>query len=424
VSTGASSTFGDFVTYDFGTIASPGQRFGVARPVGATIAVLGRLLLGTTGTSVTFADDARIISFGGTHGDLSVDADFNGITIAANASSTVTLGANGSNTFLAEDPTNAPFDFIVDGAGTVYSYGDVFDGYRIMTLQSGVSFDGTIIKNGGQITLNGATLDNCQLSGYTGATATAQVVTDDLADISNCAFVAGANGHAIEITAPGTYAFIGNTFSGYGASGSGEAAIYNNSGGLVTINVTDGDTPTITNGSGASTQVNNTKTHTLTGLVNGSEVTYMQKIHDKTDLAITSASGANCTLTSISTDLMVIKNGYYIALYNFGTPANNGIYVATGDGTATSVTLTKQYTPNPSNEGAGATVDLEVELFHAENVTGNETNFGYEYAAGTVVRIQVHHKDYLYLQVDNYTLPSGSTELPVEQVADVNYSNP
>lgn len=75
----------------------------------------------------------------------------------------------------------------------------------------------------------------------------------------------GSTGHAIRITAAGTYTLDGNTFAGYGADGSTSAAIFNDSGGAVTINVTGGgSTPTIRNGSGASTTVNNAVTLTVT----------------------------------------------------------------------------------------------------------------------------------------------------------------
>jgi hypothetical protein len=79
-------------------------------------------------------------------------------------------------------------------------------------------------------------------------------------------------GHGIYITASGTHSFNSITFEGYGANGTTEAAVYNDSGGHVTINVTDGDTPTYRNGSGATTTVNNNVSVTLTGLVNPTEV--------------------------------------------------------------------------------------------------------------------------------------------------------
>ncbi|MBI3290362.1 hypothetical protein HYZ78_03110, partial [Candidatus Microgenomates bacterium] len=80
----------------------------------------------------------------------------------------------------------------------------------------------------------------------------AYITTDDPSDIKNTAFVF-SDGHAIEITATGTFTFEGNTFSGYGADGTTDAAIYNNSGGIVTLNISGGgSTPTIRNGAGAS----------------------------------------------------------------------------------------------------------------------------------------------------------------------------
>lgn len=92
----------------------------------------------------------------------------------------------------------------------------------------------------------------------------AYVTTDDPSDIKNTAFVF-SDGHAIVLTATGTFAFEGNTFSGYGATGTNDAAIYNNSGGSVTINITGGgDTPTYRNGAGASTTINNNITVTVT----------------------------------------------------------------------------------------------------------------------------------------------------------------
>ena len=76
-----------------------------------------------------------------------------------------------------------------------------------------------------------------------------------------------STGHAIRITSTGTYSFIGNSFISFGADGTNSAAIFNDSGGLVTLNITGGgSTPTIRNGAGASTVVNNAVTLTITVL--------------------------------------------------------------------------------------------------------------------------------------------------------------
>jgi hypothetical protein len=100
---------------------------------------------------------------------------------------------------------------------------------------------------------------------------------------TNCTFNgSGTSGHAIRITTPGTYGFSGNQFNAYGGtpgdnltpnSGSTSAAIFNDSGGLVTINISGGgDTPSVRNGAGATTDIVASANVTLTGIVPGTEV--------------------------------------------------------------------------------------------------------------------------------------------------------
>lgn len=88
----------------------------------------------------------------------------------------------------------------------------------------------------------------------------------------NCTFT-GGGGHAIRITSPGTYVFDSNFFTGFGSDGTNNAAIFNDSGGLVTLNIINGgDSPTYRNGTSATTVVNNSVTLSLTGLIADSEV--------------------------------------------------------------------------------------------------------------------------------------------------------
>lgn len=96
--------------------------------------------------------------------------------------------------------------------------------------------------------LNGGGVDGCEL------TSCEPMLTDDTSNISNSNFTSPGTGHAITITATGTFSLEGNTFSGYGANATTDAAIYNNSGGAVTLNLLATDTtPTVRNGAGAST---------------------------------------------------------------------------------------------------------------------------------------------------------------------------
>lgn len=120
------------------------------------------------------------------------------------------------------------------------------------------------------VTQGGAAFDNCIFDSTTDATKA--VLSNNPANITNCQFISSGTKHALELNTAGTYSFVGNTFSGYGANGTTDAAIYNNSGGAITLNITNGDTPTVRNGAGATTTIVSSITVTLTGLKNPSEV--------------------------------------------------------------------------------------------------------------------------------------------------------
>lgn len=89
---------------------------------------------------------------------------------------------------------------------------------------------------------------------------------------SDLSFVSDGTGHAIYITQAGTYTFTNYTYSGYGATATTDAVVYNNSGGLVTLNISGGDSPSYRNGASATTSVVDSVTFTLTGLLATTEV--------------------------------------------------------------------------------------------------------------------------------------------------------
>lgn len=106
------------------------------------------------------------------------------------------------------------------------------------------------------------TINNSRETGATGAILLDATGTSRWARLT---FNRGSSGHAVEITATGTYTFDGHKFNNYGAAETTTAAVYNNSGGAVTINIINGgDTPTVRNGASASTTVNNTVTVKVT----------------------------------------------------------------------------------------------------------------------------------------------------------------
>lgn len=204
------------------------------------------------------------------------DDTFSVATTRANAYAGTAIGLTdasaGETHSLTRQPDIRPDLTIISGLGVFNSVGSTFDSFRNLNLVTGSQFTNTKFLNSGSMDLgNGGVLLNCTIQGATTNDGEAFVHTPNLNNIENCDFKI-SDGHAIELTAAGTFTFIGNDFTGYGAGGSNDAAIFNNSSGAVTINVTDADSPTIRNGLQASTTVNNNVLITLTNLVNPTEV--------------------------------------------------------------------------------------------------------------------------------------------------------
>lgn len=240
-----------------------------------------------------------------------VDEDAAEVRVKASGSDVIDL----SSSVLSTEVRQA---FVIDpasNAGATFNFaGAVFVGWNVTNSVSGVVFNGASFANCHTITLLGGGMEGCSVSGSPAASA---VVTSDPGQISDTVFVAG-DGHAVEITTPGTYAFAGNTFSGYGANGTTDAAVYNNSGGAVTLNITGGgDTPTVRNGTGASTTVNGGATLTLTGLIAGSDIVILDAGTTTERVNVDANAGTtyayNYTATG-NVDIGVFKTGY-VPLY-------------------------------------------------------------------------------------------------------------
>jgi hypothetical protein len=253
----------------------------------------------------------------------------------------------------ADASTSATYDFTrlsVIGAGTI-------------TLNKAITIDRLVINDYSTIDISDATLTNCTIAGapaandslttnastsLTGCTIDVSGVTAgnrwvSVADPSifeDCSFT-GGGGHAIRITTAGTYSFDANMFSGFGADGTDGAAIFNDSGGAVTINITGGgSTPTVKNGTGASTTVQNAVSIVLTNVVVGSRY-YVYNIANP-ELVYGSGVAASETVT-LST------------AYVSDTTVGVRVRHSTSDGSD----LTKRYKPFSTNAqltAAGASV--------------------------------------------------------------------
>ena len=247
----------DFYDADEGTQAN---RFGYATQLAPdTYNLFGTMTIGQSGgstTATTVSDTSRETW---QHGDGLFDAGWTGwLFDLGNASTAITL----SNKTLQGIGSEAVVDTrpvltVTGTAGSLTISSCVISNYASLTLTSAVNLSDSSIVSSEGITQAGAIITSCTFSGSPVSSNEAMItVADGLSNMSGCSFVSGGTGHAIEITTPGTYNWSGHTYSGYGANDTGNAVVYNNSGGLVTLTLVGGAvSPTVRNGTSASTNI-------------------------------------------------------------------------------------------------------------------------------------------------------------------------
>lgn len=141
----------------------------------------------------------------------------------------------------------------------------LLDGINFSSLKNPVSFptdnntghtvESCSFNRCGQIDPGTVYFRGNTISNYSGSTAAVLLDADGTSKWSDLTFNSIGTGHAIEITSSGTYNFDNFDFIDYGLSDTTDAAIYNNSGGSVTINVLGGTTPTARNSIGSTTTI-------------------------------------------------------------------------------------------------------------------------------------------------------------------------
>lgn len=265
----------DFIDFDEGTV---NNRFGYATSFEGVLYFFGQMVIGSASATV-FSDASKTIVFPDglfAQGFSGITVDLQSATTDVDFIQTVFLGKGSSAT-----EETRPQLLVTGTSGNLLADTCTLDSFDTITLTSGATLLDSIISNTKQILLGGGALTGCTIFGADTADGVAFIDTNTLANIATCDFTF-SDGHAIEITATGTYSFVGNKLSGYGgtpgsnlvvSSGSNDAFIYNNSGGLVTINISGGgDTPAIRNGAGATTVVNNDVAVTFDEMKNLTEV--------------------------------------------------------------------------------------------------------------------------------------------------------
>jgi hypothetical protein len=215
--------------------------------------------------------------------------------------------------------------------------GQVITGWKVTNNVSGFVINQATFAGCRRITLNGGGLDSCLINKSIVSPA---VITNNPGNITDCDFTSAGTGHAIEISATGTFTFYGNTFTGYGADTTTNAAIYNNSGGAVTLTI-DGATPTVRNGAGASTTIAApTPTLTISGIPAGGIFTiWDDEVSDDQDLGTALQTTNPTTGSNISYVGTAGNNVVFQFVPNTGDSANYQELNVAGVIPATSQTL-------------------------------------------------------------------------------------
>jgi len=241
-----------------------GNRYGQFQAIDGGYLMQCRLVIGTATSAVYFEDANTQVIIANTK---RVCADFNKLEVN-NASSYVSWTAI---SFLALGTVSrGDFEAVDDADINIDSC--TFTDMGTFLFKSNSAIDNTTFRRCGQVTQNSAEFGGCIFANSYAAIA---LCANDPSKLTDCSWTSTGTGHGIEFTTTGEYTFNGNSFSNYGADETTDAAIYNNSGGLITLNIGGGGdgSPTVRNGSGASTVLcAGLVTLTLTNVFSGSDV--------------------------------------------------------------------------------------------------------------------------------------------------------
>lgn len=308
--TATTSAGGDVVTMQniYDTDSNTTNQWGIVTQSAGLYFGAGKINIGSSGqTNVcNFTDSNQVFVWR----DFPVADGFYAINLVGSGSFATTYQITN---WVVRGQAGQTWDIICGSNSAFKAYSCSLANIRTATLSSTSVIDSCTIASSGTLDVNGATIVSTTFSSHI-ATQLKVDATSDLSSVSDCIFVSGGTGHAIEITTAGTYTFDGLSFSGYGSTGTTNAAIYNNSGGSVTINVSGGGTtPTYRNGTSATTSVVSAASVTLTGLVAGTEVRAYLGTNPAT---ATEIDGIESSGTSFTFSHAVASQQGYIQIFN------------------------------------------------------------------------------------------------------------
>jgi hypothetical protein len=247
---------------------------------------------------------------------------------------TSALGNNGVSITSTSD-VGGSFDSATDTDVTdVFVYGSTFT-----YLTQGISFRDPQewINNSfvscGQINPNNAIMVNSNIVNSVASSALLWNFSGNTnGKLDGCSFLSTGTGHAIELSSstPTAITLSNITFSNYGASGTTNAALYNNSGKSIAVTIAGGTIPTIRNSSGSTTSIiSGLVTITLSNLKANTEIRVYE---DSGGLNGADVDGVDNSTTSFSFSVasskvinIMINNLNYLPadIWGFTVPSSN-----------------------------------------------------------------------------------------------------
>ena len=169
------------------------NKWGIATAIEGGVSVKGHFCIGQnstgTPTSCTFTDSNKLVAFSDTEFS---EVDFSKFSVDHGSSVVNITNCN----FLAIGTNNPGQVIALNASSTVNMNVCNFNGIGLSTLAAGWTMTGCAWNGAGQITPDGASLDDCFVSNSTNAVA---VVTDDLSVLSGVSFTSGGSGHAVDL---------------------------------------------------------------------------------------------------------------------------------------------------------------------------------------------------------------------------------
>jgi hypothetical protein len=455
---GAPGKFSEIAADDRTT--TTGKGYGIIRELGTGLyGVQGPLTFGdTAGTTASyFADTSTSVVFE----DRGVVGGRYSITVQGNAtgSTTFQLGTpsgtgdakTGINGCTITMPAATSGTFVATDADLQFCliYGSTLNGFRGgLTFSSNATngpnhdFCGNTLVNCGQMTPGRIVVRNCTFTAFVGAStgAEAAILWDANTNLKrssfNCATTTtnSIKGHGIKISNTGTVNFDTITFTGYGPDvfgfntttavdaatdvvtqaghgyTTGDGIRYMKQGGTANIGLTDNTTyyvravssSTIAFYTSSANAVADTSRIALTST--GSETHYINSM----DAAVFNDSGGSVTINVTTGTTPTIRNG---------SGASTTVV------SSVSITLTGlQDNTEVRVYDAGTDAAIAGTEVATDGTSGNRS-FSFSDSPGNIVYIVIHALAYKYLRINNFTIPSSSSSIPIQQEIDRNYSN-